>query len=429
MGGKRIIAVLTACAMLATLAGCGKKDTQETDADLSSAPTQEQQAKAYFGTLKALSETKVIPNGKGQVKKCPYEVGDYVAGGTLLYTIDDNGMTDTIATTKNSIQKACISIQTAQENLANLKVYAPASGILKNFSIKTGERVNASKIGEIADEGRLVAKVPFNAAQKDKIAVGDAARVESADFMSAVEGRVTRIYDAKADSIGGSILYNIEITIEKPGGFAAGQSVDAVVTNQNGTFSSPASGILEAAETVSVVSRGSGNALRVYAREGDYVKKGSLLVEMENSTVSSTLERAQLDKKDLEIKLARLEKNYADLFVYAPAGGEIIAKSKGELDNITSNSESIMTIADTKTLVLELDLDEESAQSVAAGETVNVILNADGGRIVSGIVEKISAEGIVTGNSRRYPILVYVTNDGTLKPGTAASIDFGGDVQ
>ena len=150
---------------------------------------------------------------------------------------------------------------------------------------------------------------------------------------------------------------------------------------------------------------------------------------MENSTVSSTLERAQLDKKDLEIKLARLEKNYADLFVYAPAGGEIIAKSKGELDNITSNSESIMTIADTKTLVLELDLDEESAQSVAAGETVNVILNADGGRIVSGIVEKISAEGIVTGNSRRYPILVYVTNDGTLKPGTAASIDFGGDVQ
>lgn len=68
---------------------------------------------------------------------------------------------------------------------------------------------------------------------------------------------------------------------------------------------------------------------------------------MENSTVSSALERAELDRKDLEIKLARLEKNYADLFIYAPASGEITAKNKEELDNITSNSESIMTIADT----------------------------------------------------------------------------------
>ncbi|GEM_PF-4605119 len=426
---KSIIAVLTACAMLISLAGCGKKDTEETMADATPAPAETQQTKAYFGTLKALSETKVIPNGKGQVIKSPYAVGDYVTSGTLLYTLDDNGMTDTIATTKNSIKKADISIQTARENLQNLKVYAPASGILNNFSIKIGERVNASKIGEISDESKLVAKVPFNAAQKEKIAAGDAAKVESADFMQAVEGKVTRIYDAKADSIGGSILYNVEITVQNPGGLSAGQSVDAVITNQNGTFSSPASGTMEAVETVSIVSRGSGNAIRVNAKEGDFVKRGALLVEMENSSVSSALERAELDRKDLEIKLARLEKNYADLFIYAPASGEITAKNKEELDNITSNSESIMTIADTKTLVLKLDVDEEAARTVAVGQRVDLVLSADGGRTVQGVIEEVSAQGVISGSSRSYPVAIYVDNDGTLKPGMAVSVNFGGDVQ
>lgn len=429
MRKKSMIAVLTACALLAPLAGCKNKDAEETAADATQPPAQEQQARVYFGTLKAMSETKVIPNGKGQVKQCPYEVGDHVEKGALLYTLDDNGMTDTIATTKNSMQKAEISIRTARENLENLKVYAPASGILQNFSVKSGERVNASRIGEIADESKLVAKVPFNAAQKEKIAVGDIAKVMSADFMRTVNGKVTRIYDAKAESIGGSILYNVEITVEGPGGLSAGQSVDAEVTNQNGTFSSPAAGVLEAAETVSVVSRGSGNAVRVSAKAGDYVKKGDLLVEMENSTVSSALERAELDKKDLEIKLARLEKNYADLFIYAPAGGEIIAKSKDTLDNITSNSESIMTIADTGTLVLQMETDAETASRVAAGTKVGVVLSADGGRTVPGVVQAAAASGVVSGSSRQYPISVYVANDGTLKPGMAASVDFGGEGQ
>lgn len=97
-------------------------------------------------------------------------MGDTVSAGTLLYQIDDNGLSDTIATTKNAIAKSNIALSTAQENLDNLTVYAPASGILHNFTLKTGERVNASKIGDIVDESRLVAKVPFNEAQKAKSA-------------------------------------------------------------------------------------------------------------------------------------------------------------------------------------------------------------------------------------------------------------------
>lgn len=57
--------------------------------------------------------------------------------------------------------------------------------------------MNASKIGDIVDESRLVAKVPFNEAQKAKIRTGNAATITSADMMASVSGTVSRIYDAK----------------------------------------------------------------------------------------------------------------------------------------------------------------------------------------------------------------------------------------
>lgn len=57
-------------------------------------------------------------------------------------------------------------------------------------------------------------------------------------MMASVSGTVSRIYDAKTASIGGSVLYNVEITISNPGGLSAGLSVDAAVETDSGTVSS-----------------------------------------------------------------------------------------------------------------------------------------------------------------------------------------------
>lgn len=419
---KKVLSVLLCASLALGISACGKKEEQPTEEPKTE---QTQDNGAYLGTLKPVSETKVIPQGKGQVLECSFEIGDYVNAGDLLYKLDDNGLSDTIQTEKNSMAKAQISLNTASQNVNDLRVYAPASGILKNFNIKTGERVNASKIADIADESKIIALVPFNEAQKSQIRVGDSASVSSAEYMSSVSGKVTKIYDAKADSIGGSSLYNIEITVAQSGGLAEGKSVSATVTNGSGTFTSPVSGTLKAADTVSVVSKGSGNAKNVYVSDGQRVTKGQLLVEMENNSVTSALSRAKLDYNDRQIKLRSLEKDYNDLFVYAPASGTITAKSKKVLDNITSNSESVMTISDTSSLLLEVNVTEKEAKSLAEGKIVTVTLQGDSAGTVDAVITKVNKTGAVNGSAKVYPVTLTVDNaDGLIDAGTAASVEF-----
>lgn len=426
---KKMIGLIAAVTILAMLvSGCGSDDTQQT-AQPTESPAQETAQNTYLGTLKPVSEAKVIPSGKGEIISCPYEVGDTVSAGTLLYQIDDNGLSDTIATTKNAIAKSNIALSTAQENLDNLTVYAPTSGILHNFTLKTGERVNASKIGDIVDESRLVAKVPFNEAQKAKIRTGNAATITSADMMASVSGTVSRIYDAKTASIGGSVLYNVEITISNPGGLSAGLSVDAAVETDSGTVSSPVAGVLEGAQSSSVVSRGSGNAANIFVQDGQYVQKGQRILTIDNSSLRAAYDRAVLDKSDLNIKLARLENDYADLFVYAPAGGTVTAKSKSVHDTISSSSESIMTIADVSAFTLTVNVSEQTMQALTEGAQVSVDLAGAQSSTVSGTIQKIVREGAINGSGKTYPVTIYIPNAGGIEPNTPASVTFGGGAQ
>lgn len=415
---KKFISVIIAATLVFSFYGCGKKEEPEKK----EVKEQKTEETVYNSVLRPVSETKVIPKSKGQIADCPYEVGDSVSAGALLYTLEDNGLSDNIATTKNAVAKADISINTAKENVSNLKIYAPADGILKEFKVKTGERVNVGTIGQIANDVSATAKIPFSAAQIKQIKPGNSAKVTSADYMASIPGTVTKIYDEKAQSVGGSILYNVEITVDDVGGMALGSVVDAEITTASGICTSAVSGTLEMPETIPVVSKGSGNAIAVYAEEGQKVKKGQLLTECENNTVTSTLSRAELDKKDLEIKLARYEKDYENLFIYAPAGGVIMQKNKKTFDNITSKSESIMTISDVSSLKATFYITKEEALKLNENDAVQLTLTDENSQI-DGVVSYIDKDGKTDGE---YAVIVTIANNIGLLPDEAVSVKFGG---
>ena len=413
---SRILSLLLCASLLLITAACGKKTEDAAAGEATSEPAV---SYVYSATLRAASETKVIPSGKGQVLECGYEVGDRVNAGALLYKLDDNGLSDSIKTTENSIAKARISVQTAQENVDNLKVYSPADGILHDFSVKQGERVNSSKIGSIYDERGVRAIVPFNEAQTAKISVGDSAEVMSSDMLSSLPGTVKRIYDAKNTSHTGAVLYDVEIAIANAGSFHKGMEVTAKVSTASGSVTSPTVGAIDNEEAVSVVSRASGNALGVYARDGERVKKGQLLLEVENSNTTASLRRARLDLDDLNIKLAAARKDYEDLFVYAPASGVITVKNKGVRDNITSTSDSVMIISDTSSYLASAYVADEvitkikPGDSVSAGADTQAALEAD----------VISADEVTN------EVTLRVKGAEGLSSGMMISVDFGRAMQ
>lgn len=197
----------------------------------------------------------------------------------------------------------------------------------------------------------------------------------------------------------------------------------------SGTVSSPVAGVLEGAQSSSVVSRGSGNAANIFVQDGQYVQKGQRILTIDNSSLRAAYDRAVLDKSDLNIKLARLENDYADLFVYAPAGGTVTAKSKSVHDTISSSSESIMTIADVSAFTLTVNVSEQTMQALTEGAQVSVDLAGAQSSTVSGTIQKIVREGAINGSGKTYPVTIYIPNAGGIEPNTPASVTFGGGAQ
>ena len=419
-----LCAVLSAALFCAPLSGC--KKAEETAAPEQTPEITEAPEIKYTAVLRPVSETKVIPNARGKIIKCTHESGDFVTAGELLYEIEDNGIADNIATTKNAVKKANITIETANEDAEDLTITAPASGILHNFSVKNGERVGSSTIGEITDESVITAKVPFTAEQKSRIHTGMSGYITSADYMSAIPTQVTRVYDAQAMSVAGTSMYYVELTARNPGGFNPGDSVGAVIHSGGDEITSPVSGTIEMKDSVAVVSRGSGNAVEVNAKEGDFVTAGQVLVRLENSTVKATLDRAKLDKNDLEIKLRGLEEDYADLKIYAPASGVITDKNKSLDDIISSTSDSVMTITDMSILTMDIDVSEQDKNRITEGMTVSVTSESDTAAVAVGTVSFISQNERISGSEKVYALQITVDNSAsTLLPDTLASVSFG----
>lgn len=398
---KKSLTLLLCAAIALSLSSCSKKDGG--DGVPAETPEPQTAEAVYSAPMKPLSETEVYSNGRGEIIECGADEGSFVEAGAILYRLDDNGLYDSIASAKNSIEKAQLTVGTTAENEANLSIYAPAGGIVKNLSLKEGERVNTGTVAKIVNEKEFVARVPFTAEQIGQIKTGMSGSVISDALMSGISARVTRIYSERNTSVTGAALYDVELRGENPGTINEGMSVSASI---NG-ISSPVAGYIDESDGVSVVSRASGNAGKIYVKEGEYVKKGALIMTIDNSSITASARRARIDKEDLEIKLRALERDAENLTVYAPVSGVVTVKKKDVRDSVASKSESIMTIADSSVLKMEVN----APNAPAAGTAVTV--KYDGGEIQGTVSAAVNGAAIIE-----------IPNTANIAPGTIGAVKF-----
>lgn len=422
---KTIILALLALTAAGVLAGCTSAAADGTSSPQPSVSAEASPALSqtvYEGQLEALEQAEIIPSATGKILRSPFAVGDRVSEGDLLYEIDDNGLSDSIATTRISVEKAEISLQTANDNLADLKVYAPADGILEDFDLQTGERVNASTLGEIVDDGQIIATVPFNASQAAQIAAGDAATLTSSLHMTELSGTVTVVYDQVVAREDGSVLRNVEIRAKNPGGFVSGSTVGAQVATAGGAVSSALSGTAVCGEEIPLVSHASGYAKAIYAKSGQRVNKGQLILEIENDNLAATAKRAALDKESLLVKLNSLQEDLASCTIYSPMSGVVTEVKKSAPDSITSDSDGIMTVADVSKLVLKLDVGGDDLKSFAEGAALTLKTDDAQYPELTATVTEVSRTGRSDNGVLVYPVTVTADNPDGLMPGTRAMV-------
>jgi HlyD family secretion protein len=226
-----------------------------------------------------------------------------------------------------------------------------------------------------------------------------------------------------------------------------------------------ASGIIEAISSVEIKSKASGEILYLGAEVGDFVKKGSILGQIDQRTPKNILDQAMSDldaskvrlenaksqfergkelhanasisDKDFEdiqesfaqakSTLVRTEVSYEnakialdDTIVRSPVQGTIISRPV-EVGQVISSPTSavgggtiLMTMADLSKVRVRALVDEIDVGKVSIGQVVSIKVAAYRDKEFFGVVSKIEPQAKIEQNVTTFPVLVDIDNDENL---------------
>lgn len=373
------------------------------------------------GTIEPLDRYEITSLAKGEILSSPFEEGDMVNEGDLLYQIDDEDAQLNIEKTQNSIERAQISQSNTNRDISRLTIYANATGTLSGFNLKEGQQVGVGEVAKITNTGELKVKIPFTSVDFDKISVGDSANVTSALYMTSLSGSVTHKYDSSVSSgSDGSAVKNIEVTIPNPGALTAGTTVGAGVSTSQGMVYSSGSGTIEDGTQTSLMAEVSGTVQTLYVKDGDYVTNGQIIAKLKSDSLTNSQRENSLSLRDSQLSLESNRKQLEDYRITSPISGTIITKNSKAGDKIDNSTASkvMMVVADMSKMKFTISVDELDVGDIALGQTAVVDADALPNQIFAATVTSIAGEGTIAGDGvTTYSVELTIDEPGELKSG------------
>lgn len=358
---------------------------------------------------------EIIPKVSGDITYCPFDVGDSVSKGDILYGFDTSTTDLNVERQRISLQQSQNSYKDALEERDKLSITAKTSGVISDLSIKTGQEVNAgTKIASIADTDTLEVVLPFTQAQINSINIGSSAEITSSKHMSSVSGTVTHKASSSYAGTDGSALYNVTISFTNPGAFYAGMEVGGSAAGQI----SPGSGTIDNSSSAALNAEASGTVSRVNYKNGDYVKKGDVIATLTSDTIADKIEDSTLSYKSASLSMQQTEKDLDDYRITSPISGTVITKNSKAGDTIdkTNSSTTMMVVADISRLKFNLSIDELDVSKVSEGQEVSVTCDALPDENFTGYITKVSVEGTAQNGVTTYSAEVVIDEPGNLRP-------------
>ncbi len=212
-----------------------------------------------------------------------------------------------------------------------------------------------------------------------------------------------------------------------------GKEVEVVIVKKGDIVSKvTASGELRAKSQVDISAETIGRIKRVYVKEGDDVKKGELLIELDDVNADATrkLAQAQLYQAEQNYKRGRelFEKElisqesfekiqlgyetaraqyeqaldtYRKTKIFAPIAGKVIKLNveEGEtavMGTMNYQGTVLMTIADLSRMIAVVEIDETDVPAVKVGQAAEIVPDALPDSTYPGVVTKIGLMPIMT---------------------------------
>lgn len=374
------------------------------------------------GTIQPIDSYNVSGMVTGEVLEAPFEVGDQVEKGDVLYRIDPGSA-------ETALQQAQLSVQQAQLNydsiVDGLNPKASGTGVVQKLHVKKGDLVSAgSPIADISDTSTMTLTVPFQSADAQRIAVGSSAQVTLAGTLETLTGTVESVANADLVGNGGALVRQVKIRVQNPGALTTSTTATAKV----GSIACAGSGTFEANLTQTVVATGSGEVVSLNVSAGSRVSAGQVLATLGGSSAQTSLENASISLQNAQLSLQNAQDALDNYTITAPISGTVIEKNFKAGDTIDNNSltaagGTLAVLYDMSTLTFEMKIDEKDINKVQVGQEVTITADAVEGVTFSGVVDTVNINGTTVSGQTNYPVTVVINDPQDLKPGMNVSAD------
>lgn len=374
------------------------------------------------GTIQPIDSYNVSGMVTGEVLEAPFEVGDQVEKGDVLYRIDPGSA-------ETALQQAQLSVQQAQLNydsiVDGLNPKASGAGVVQKLHVKKGDLVSAgSPIADISDTSTMTLTVPFQSADAQRIAVGSSAQVTLAGTLETLTGTVESVANADLVGNGGALVRQVKIRVQNPGALTTSTTATAKV----GSIACAGSGTFEANLTQTFVATGSGEVVSLNVSTGSRVSAGQVLATLGGSSAQTSLENASISLQNAQLSLQNAQDALDNYTITAPISGTVIEKNFKAGDTIDNNSltaagGTLAVLYDMSTLTFEMKIDEKDINKVQVGQEVTITADAVEGVTFSGVVDTVNINGTTVSGQTNYPVTVVINDPQDLKPGMNVSAD------
>lgn len=379
-----------------------------------------------FGTITSTISGKatVQPNDQytvtsmvsGDVLASYFEEGDIIEKDTVMYEIDSSDISKSIESSNLNLEKAKISLDTTNDSINDLTMYAQYSGIVRNLVVKEGDNINNGQvIAEVYNEDYLLVKIPFNENNIKNISVGNTAIVSLGDTDEDIKGIVTSISSTSYALSGYMRVVDVEIKIKNPGSVQVGSKATAIIND----IACNSAGVFEYFVEENLKATASGKISKLYLKDDKMVSKGDIMIVLDSDILDTQKRNNEISIREAELSKERTLDSLDDYTIKAPITGTVITKEVkvgDKLDN-TTGSKVLAIIYDLSSLKFDIEIDELDVASIQVGQEVTITADAVSNRTYIGYVEKININGTSSNGVTVYPVTVRINEFDGLLPG------------
>ncbi len=370
------------------------------------------------GTIEPIHAYRVSTLVRGEVLEAPFEEGDVVQEGDLLFRLDAKDVETTIQQQELNLKNAQLSYDNL---LKNQQVKATVSGVVEKLYVEVGDSVTmGAPIADILDRGTMKLTVPFHSSEAAGLYVGQSAVVTVGGTLETISGTVDSISATDSVGPGGTLVRNVTVRVANPGVLTntstGSVTVGGTACAGSGTFAYNAS--------AQVIAKSGGEIKSLNVKEGDKVSNGQVLCAFD----SEGLESARLSIESAQLALQSARDTLDNYRITSTITGTVIEKNVDVGDNIDATAAGAGTsitypavIYDMSSLTFEMKIHELDINKIKVGQRVEITASALEGQVFTGVVDKVNINGSTVNGVTTYPVTVAVEGGGELLPGMNVS--------